>query len=421
MVFLTNQEGQELRGQLKMVARQLWDGAELAEGACLVAERLDLETGQLQALPYTSSGGEWCISLTLAPYEAHAVRLTLQPVKVEKGPTKVDVADQTGSTFGADVTVGAEQARRIRVSSEGPWRLEAVQSNILRMGQFHLQASNANGVILESENVAVKPFIDQAAELSEQQHLPVQFNQVFGTPKKASIAYPIECRYTTTFELRTALPACLLFMDSAAISGIWSMEINGHPLEKEQFDPIEITDHHNIACDITELLHSGLNEVTVIVQVTKDEDGIVDPLYLQGRFGVEFHHEGIASLVRESDTALRIGPEPQPLYPHFAGEMSYKRTFWLDEPGEDGASFELEFSDWRVQDVTEVRVNGQSLGVRCWSPYRWKGDTSWLRPGDNDIEIRITSTLIGLLEGTYFDSEHHRLQDAGHVPAKAFK
>ena len=96
------------------------------------------------------------------------------------------------------------------VPSEGPWRLETVQPNILRMGQFHLQASNDNGVILESQHVAVKPFIDQAAELSEQQHLPVQFNQVFGTPKKASLAYPIECRYTTTFELRTALPACLI-------------------------------------------------------------------------------------------------------------------------------------------------------------------------------------------------------------------
>lgn len=246
---------------------------------------------------------------------------------------KVDVADKTGSAFVTDVSAGANQARKIRVPSEGPWRMETVQSNILRMGQFHLLASNDHGVILESQHVAVKPFIDQAAELSEQQHLPIQFNQVFGTPKKASVAYPIECRYTTTFELRTALPACLLFMDRAAISGTWSMEINGQPLGKEQFDPIEITDHNNIACDITELLHSGLNEMTVSVQVTKDEDGIVDPLYLQGRFGVEFHHEGMASLVRESDTALRIGPEPQPLYPHFSGEMSYKRTFWLDEPG----------------------------------------------------------------------------------------
>ncbi|WKL03573.1 hypothetical protein Q0F98_08785 [Paenibacillus amylolyticus] len=65
----------------------------------------------------------------------------------------------------------------------------------------------------------MKPFIDQAAELSEQQHLPVQFNQVFGTPKRHPLLTPIECRYTTTFELRTALPACLLFMDRAAISG----------------------------------------------------------------------------------------------------------------------------------------------------------------------------------------------------------
>ena len=132
MVFLTNQEGQDLIGQLKLVARQLWDGTELTEGACIVAERLDLETGRLQILPYTSSGGEWCISLTLAPYEAHAVRLTLQPAKEEALTTKVGVTDKTGS-FGADVSAGANQARKIMVPSEGPWRLETVQPNILRM------------------------------------------------------------------------------------------------------------------------------------------------------------------------------------------------------------------------------------------------------------------------------------------------
>ncbi|WP_142353677.1 hypothetical protein, partial [Bacillus pumilus] len=139
--------------------------------------------------------------------------------------------------------------------------------NTLRMGKFRLVASNDNGVIFERDHVAVKPFIDVAAEWSENHHLPLQFNQVFGTPKKASVAYPIQCKYTITFELRTALAECLLFMDRAAISGNWTMEINGQRIGPDQFETIEITDHHNIGCNITELLHSGLNEMTVTVQV----------------------------------------------------------------------------------------------------------------------------------------------------------
>jgi hypothetical protein len=387
---------------------------DLSAGTRLLAERLDLETGQCDPLPYTSSGGEWCISLKLAPYEAHAVKLTLQHAQ-EASEGDPFALNQTGTKSGAGrlVTETENAPYTIQLPSQGPWRLETVQSNTLRMGQFNLTASNDNGVIFERNHVAVKPFIDQAAELSEQHHLPLQFNQVFGTPKKASVAYPIQCKYTTSFELRTALTECLLFMDRVAIAGEWSIEINGQQIGPDQFEPIEITDHHNIGCNIAEFLHSGLNEMTVTVQVTRDEEGIVDPLYLQGRFGVEFHHEGMISLVPEPDTAIRIQPEPQPLYPYFAGEMSYKRNFWLDDPAEERASFDLEFIDWRVQDVVEVRVNGYSLGVRCWSPYRWTGVASWLRAGDNDIEVRVINTLIGLLEGTYFDSASHSLREVG--------
>ncbi|MGV2886463.1 glycosyl hydrolase [Paenibacillus taichungensis] len=419
MIFLSNQEGQQLEGQLKIVAKRLWTDLDLSAGTTMLAERLHLETGQRELLPFTSSGGEWCISLKLAPYEAHAVRLTLQHTQ-EASEGNPSALNQTGTKSGADrlVTETENAPYTIQLPTEGPWRLETVQSNTLRMGQFNVKASNDNGVIFERNHAAVKPFIDQAAELSENHHLPLQFNQVFGTPKKASVAYPIQCKYTTTFELRTALAECLLFMDRAAISGNWTMEINGKQIGPDQFEPIEITDHHNIGCNITKLLRNGLNEMTVTVQIMRDEEGIVDPLYLQGRFGVEFHHEGMVSLVREPDTTTRIGPDPQPFYPHFAGEMSYKRSFWLDQSAEEVASFELEFSDWQVQDVVEVRVNGHTLGVRCWSPYRWTGEASWLRAGDNDIEVRLTNTLIGLLEGTYFDSGSHSLQEAGHISAE---
>ncbi|MCM3207109.1 glycosyl hydrolase [Paenibacillus illinoisensis] len=410
MVFLSNQEGQQLKGQLKVVAKRLWSSTDVSSDKRVLAERLNLETGEREVLPLTSSGGEWCISLGFAGYEAHAVRLTLQTKSSDD--TFVAIG-KTGAAASFKPDAASMPSESVILPVEGPWRLEAIQSNTLRMGQFRLTATNDNGVILENKHAGVKPFIDQAAELSGHHHLPVQFNQVFGTPKKAAIAYPIQCRYTTAFELGTTLPECRLFMDRAAIAGAWIMEINGHTIGPDQFESVEITDYTNIACDINEWLRTGLNEITITVQVTKDEEGILDPLYLQGRFGVQFHHEGMVSLVREPDTAIRITPEPQPLYPFYAGEMSYKRSFWLDEPDADAKSFELEFSEWLVQDVAEVLVNGYSLGVRCWSPYRWSGETSWLRSGDNEIEVHITNTLIGLLEGTYFDSDSHSLHEIG--------
>ncbi|GGH61446.1 hypothetical protein GCM10008014_36900 [Paenibacillus silvae] len=404
MVFLSNQEGERCEGQLKIDSEQLHlrysVGLSEDQDNILIVERLNLETGQREVLPYTALEGQWCIPLTLAPYEAHAVRFLLQ-LRVAGGSQEDEVA-------GAE----AEAAHQIVLSSEGPWRIEALQPNNLRIGQFQVQASNEHGDFLDMAQASVKPFIDLAAAFAEQHTLPLQFEQVFGTPKKASIAYPFQCRYTAAFELSKALPECLLFMDRAAISGAWVMEINGHILTRDRFISAEITDHTNIACDVAELLCSGLNELVITVDITQDEHGIVDPLYLRGEFGVQFHDEGAASLVPELHVAERIGPEPQPLYPHFAGEMSYTRMFWLDQAETEMHRFELEFEHWSVQDVTEVRVNGHSLGVRCWSPYRWQGEGSRLRPGDNEIEVCVTNTLIGLLEGMYFDGKEHRLKDA---------
>ncbi|WP_186380991.1 glycosyl hydrolase [Paenibacillus xylanexedens] len=414
MVFLTNQEDQCLEGELKVTVDALWAVADRSPNRGLRVERLDLEQGQRCPLPIHHRADEGYISLQLAPYEAHAIRLTWDD---EHGSAEEQFTENTEKKESAlsvsTVVASIDEVHSITIPSEGPWRFETVQPNVLRMGHFHLTAKNYNGVIFENGHSEVKPFIDQAAECSVHSSLPLQFNQVFGTPKKPTIAYPLECHYATSFELRTALADCLLFMDRAAISGDWTLMINDHAIRPDAFKSAQITDFDNIGYDITPWLHSGLNELKVTVQITKDEDGIVDPLYLQGRFGVEFHHEGMASLVREPDTAVQIQPEPQALYPHFAGEMIYKRSLWLDQRSPDIPFFELEFSDWRVQDVTEVLVNGYSLGVRCWSPYRWRGQSSWLRAGDNEIEVRVTNTLVGLLEGTYFDSSSHQLREAG--------
>ncbi|MNI91519.1 hypothetical protein D3C73_1491970 [compost metagenome] len=91
--------------------------------------------------------------------------------------------------------------------------------------------------------------------------------------------------------------------------------------------------------------------------------------------------------------------------------MSFRRTIELGKTPE-GTEFELSFEDWdpHFHDCAEVIVNGHSLGVRPWTPYRWAGSTDWLHQGDNELEIRVTNTLIGLLEGLTFDYETHTLQ-----------
>ena len=48
-------------------------------------------------------------------------------------------------------------------------------------------------------------------------------------------------------------------------------------------------------------------------------------------------------------------------------------------------------------DVLEVIVNGQPAGVRLWNPYQVE-ITSFLKPGENILELRLANTLVNLLE-----------------------
>jgi len=67
--------------------------------------------------------------------------------------------------------------------------------------------------------------------------------------------------------------------------------------------------------------------------------------------------------------------------------------------------------DKHIHDCIEVLVNGRSLGVKAWTPYQWEGASQILHQGDNELEVRITNTLIGLLEGKYFDYQEHQLRE----------
>jgi hypothetical protein len=50
-----------------------------------------------------------------------------------------------------------------------------------------------------------------------------------------------------------------------------------------------------------------------------------------------------------------------------------------------------------ADDAVEVVVNGQTAGVRLWEPYEID-ITDVVQPGENTLELRVTNTLINLLE-----------------------
>jgi hypothetical protein len=385
-VFVSNQEAGSWETKLFADTDRIWTEYE-AESREYVVELLDLETGAAERLETGNNSGQLIVPIQLASYASRLVRITRQTVTMSPMPSVVPLT------------------WRWTIDADGPWRMTALDPNALRFDTFRLSIGGQEPVTVQA-----KTFIDQVSDHAEAARLPLSFNQTFGIPMKTQIAYPLPCRYTVTFDVTHVPDACALLMDETAISGDWTLTLNGTPLTRADFRRQNVYDYANFLCGVQTLIKPGRNELIVDVIVQHDWDGIVDALYLYGSFGASTNSAGEHMITQSPTTADTLAEDRYyPGYPYFAGTLSFKRSLDINDVPAAGR-FELDFADWDVHDCVEVLVNGQSLGVRPWSPYIWQGDAALLHTGANEVEVRVTGTLIGLLEGKYFDYKSHRVE-----------
>jgi len=374
LVFISNQEEGEHSTSLYLEATELQQKR---------VQRLHLDTGDVEQLEVNLSGDRLRVDLHFYPYQSYLLYIT----------------DESQEKVEAESSI-------LELKAGGTWEINALQENALRFDAFEL-------IVGEGEKprsmVQVKTFIDQCADFSDEQQLPLAFNQVFGTPMKLSIQYPVTCTYTKTFTVEDLPSICSLLMDGGAISGEYRMFVNDRAVT--DFKQSRVYDQHNQVCEITPLLVKGENTLRIEVQVSHDYDGVVDALYLLGDFGIQFDENEDPVIIKASTTSTLHGGPYEGL-PYYAGTISFKRQLDIETLPSTEA-FILQFSDLDkdFHDCMEVIVNGESLGVRAWTPYQWKGLTSNLNEGKNEVEVKVTNTLIGFLEGKYFDYKEHLLRN----------
>jgi hypothetical protein len=391
-VFITNQEDGIHAASLAVDTARLHKSESTDTAKFVRFAKLNLETGEREQLSAEESKDGWILPLDFAPYEAHLIEITCSPVSIE--------GDRVN-----EITLGASgDPWEWKVQSQVTWDMEVEQDNLVRFDHFDLVAGKAIG-----RDIQVKTFIDQCADLEASPS--ARYDQLFGTPMVMSPDYPINCQYTTRFRIDEIPERCHLLMDRGSISGKFGITINEVEITAENFESREIYDHLNRVCEITSMLQEGENTLSIQVNVEHDWDGVVDAIYLMGPFGVshdKLKNPVLTPLVKNS--LLHRGPYSG--YPYYAGTITFKRRVNLSEVP-DTETFELVFSDWdkHFYECAEVRVNGKSLGVRPWTPYKWKGNRDILIKGENLIEVVVTNTLIGMLEGKYFDYESHTLKD----------
>jgi len=84
---------------------------------------------------------------------------------------------------------------------------------------------------------------------------------------------------------------------------------------------------------------------------------------------------------------------------YFSGTASWQRSISLTPNDLNGNHLILDLGQVAV--LAEVYVNGHSVGIYWKPPYRME-ITSWLQPGMNQLDVRVTNLWVNRLIGDSF-------------------
>lgn len=287
----------------------------------------------------------------------------------------------------------------IVISTERPFQVSLSGQNVFRLVEFDLSRDGEHWYRTEPMTL-----IEQAAAVPLLEKEDYKYESAFGTPKHIRMNFPLSVIYRTRFEIEDKLEQLELLLDRRAITGSWKMKINGKEIDRGQFYHRFINDENNRLADITEYVKQGDNLLELHVTAYRESDGLRDPMYLLGKFGVSRKY----TLTSQPEKVL-FDSRYMPGFPYYSGKMTLKQDIVL-HPEELPEKFALsfDFGDTCL-DCLEVKLNGKSLGVRAFTPYQWDCLRSLVKQGENQIELVRVNTLANMLDGTYFDYEKHKL------------
>lgn len=383
-----NQGGNRVTGQLR-----------LAEGYRDAAVyRLSLEDGGRQRL----AGNNGRVELDFAPYESYCLEIVNAREEKTEPKEKAGVDGKLSVEAGKDVRQNAGQEDTLVIDTSSPMKVSIDGGNILRLEYFDLSLNGQKGL-----RVDAKTFIEQQAQLKQLTGGMLRYQGEFGTPKRLSIEYPLTAVYSTHVQVEALSGRVWLLMDGSAIGGGFVLHVNDNIYTADDFEQARVTDYRNRRCEITPALRKGGNSLWVAVEVADDSCGIRDPLYLYGDFGVRLE-DGAAVLTETPGQAVYRDTFVEG-FPFYSGTFAFEKKFTVE--GRQAAapkSLVFDFGDGRY-DCMEVKLNGVSLGVRAFTPYRFSIPEGVLLEGENELVLQVSNTLANMLDGTYFDYREHKL------------
>lgn len=382
--FLVNLSGKEIKANVRVSI------ADTQKNLSHELRSLDIGYGE-DYIAYKQDENGLSFEMNFAPYQSY-----LLEDNVNQASANVQPAGDNKHTEASTA--------KINLDISGLWEVTSDHMNALRLGDWKLEIEGVPG----KWSVDCCPIIDQVADGGIP--IPIKLKKYFGCPKEIEFP-PLKCKYSINFALEglDEIKPILLVIEPESVMGDWHILVNGHPVYPADFTRTHVYLPSNLAVDISAYVKAGLNEINVVVNTSEKHDGLVNPLYVFGRFEV-YRNDDVWMLTspRKEGTVEDLTAAG---YPFFAGTVKYKRSMELsldENSGSDLKTVEIRISEPYLQDTVSLYINGHYAGTRAWSPYTWKVPAEWLNGKDNVVELHIATTLQRLFEGEYFDHLQHR-------------
>jgi hypothetical protein len=391
--FITNTK-QEARGRVEITFEQVGR-----------PELWNPNTGATEPIHvYEVRDGRLAITLDFPPSEAHVVVIR-EGSGADDAPhvaeTNLDVAAFDGETVVGFHEGGEAVFARIgddRWMAEAREQLDAItlpetyafrteEPNVLLIERWKMHWSEGGRAAgFEAPDFDDSSWLDVTNGAWEMQ-LPQERDEA---------TYPVTVQYRTSFEVRD-LPEDPRLMIDGFRGESYRLWLNGEEVTDtgtRSWLDAEITE-----VDIKPYLQEGTNVVAVELAVNKKTEGMLDLLKIVGDFALTGSKEEGWTIVAPK-RELAVGDWTEQGYPFFSGTGVYRCEVEIPE---DYLGGRLVLDAQCGEDVLEVRVGDSEGHVAPWHPYRL--DVSDLvRAGTNTIELRVTNTLINILEGVTLKS-----------------
>lgn len=338
------------------------------------AERWDVETGKRE--PLTCRRGNECL----------ACEVTLPP----HGSAVVLTADSADAPPASD-------SNEFVLDLTTRWRLAEPPRNILRLGRFDFLLDDRTC----AEGVPPEPIINTLGRIAGDETLPVRIHPGGFHPTAYTIEYPLTAAWRVEFLAEYIPDDLTLVVDREGLRTDAVVRLNGTELAPEEADPHFVFEHSNVGWPIPDLVEDGRNELLIRVEAQADDDGLLDALWLTGNFGVAGTPGELRRLVPPAQSVLPLDLPGSGL-PHFAGTVVMDREVLLS--GEN-THLALDAGENGFLDCAEVFLEGRSLGVRCWPPFRWEIPDEFAVEGEATVRLEITTSAGPAIEGRAFDME----------------